>query len=200
MSAQEEQQVRGSQQRWIATEVCLPMTSTKKPFDPVVKIGLTVFVGGILLIAGGMFLSRPDRTIPPYSIGWQEDTIVAVHVPALTSDPEIETLIRRFRDVGVATHDFRTMKIRPTTPEDPNALYQEVTIYIFSNPRWTEPETLHRYVVKHEGEEEEAFRREFEQSVRGGLLYSHGTTTSWLGPIPDTTRPGKDQNHHEGSP
>ena len=69
----------------------------KKPFDPVVRIGLTVLLGGFTLIAGGMFLSRPDRTIPPFSIGSQEGTVVAVHVPAWTSDPDIETLIRRFR-------------------------------------------------------------------------------------------------------
>ena len=91
--------------------------SAKKPFDPVVKIGLTVLIGGFILIAGGMFLSRPDRTIPPYSNGWQEDKVVAVHVPAWTSDPEIETLIRRFQNVGLAQQDFRGMKIRPTTPE-----------------------------------------------------------------------------------
>ena len=168
--------------------------SAKKPFDPVVKIGLTVLIGGFILIAGGMFLSRPDRTIPPYSNGWQEDKVVAVHVPAWTSDPEIETLIHRFRDVGLTKHDFRAMKIRPTTPEDPNRLYQEVTIYIFSDPSWTYPDTLHRYLMKNGGEEEEKFRREFEQAVRGGFIYIRGKVKGWIGPIPDKSKPEKEQN------
>ena len=166
----------------------------KKPFDPVVKIGLTVLIGGFMLIAGGMFLSRPDRTIPPYSNGWQEDKVVAVHVPAWTSDPEIETLIRRFQNVGLAQHDFRAMKIRPTTPEYPNRLYQEVTIYIFSDSSWTHPDTLHRYLAKNEGEEEEKFRREFEQAARGVFIYIRGKSKGWLGPIPNKSKPEKEQN------
>lgn len=166
----------------------------KKPFDPVVKIGLTVLLGGFALIFGGMFLSRPDRSIPPYSNGWQEGTVVAVHVPAWTSDPEIKTLIHRFRDVGLAKHDFRSLKIRPTSPEDPNNLYQEVTIYIFADPSWTEPDTLHRYLMKNEGEEDAAFRREFEQSARGGFMYKKGKTKGWLGSIPDKSKPEEDQN------
>ena len=166
----------------------------KKPLDPVVKIGLSVLFGGFVLIFGGMYLSRPDRSIPAYSNGWQEGTVVAVHVPAWTSDPEIETLIRRFREVAMATHDLRTMKIRPTTPEYPNNLYQEVTIYIFSDPSWTEPDTLHRYMVKNESKEEESFRLEFEQSARGGFIYIQGKTKGWLGPIPDESKPEKEQN------
>jgi len=167
---------------------------TKKPLDPVVKIGLSILFGGFVLIFGGMYLSRPDRSIPAYSNGWQEGTVVAVHVPAWTSDPEIETLIRRFRKVALATHDLRTMKIRPTTPEDPNQLYEEVTIYIFSDPSWTHPDTLHRYLVKNEGKEEESFRVEFEKSARGGFIYIHGKTKGWLGPIPDKAKSAKDQN------
>ena len=163
----------------------------KKPLDPVVKIGLTVLIGGLMLIAVGMFLSRPDRTIPPFSIGWQEGTVVAVHVPAWTSDPEIETLIRRFRDVGLATHDFRSMKIRPTTPANSQNLYEEVILYIFSDPSWTEPDTLHRYLEKRKGQEEERFRRDFEQAARGGFMYQQGKTKGWLGPIPDPDNLGK---------
>jgi len=166
----------------------------KKPFDPVVKIGLTVLLGGFMLIAGGMFLSRPDRTIPPYSNGWQEDKVVAVHVPAWTSDPEIETLIRRFREVGLAQHDFRAMKIRPTTPEDPKRLYQEVTIYIFSDHSWTHPDSLHRYLMKKNSEEEEKFLREFEQSARGGFIYIRGKSKGWLGPIPNKSKSKIEQN------
>lgn len=159
----------------------------KKPVDPVVKIGLTVLIGGFTLIFGGMFLSRPDRSIPPFSNGAQEGTFVAVHVPAWTSDPEIETLIRRFREVGLTKHDFRVMKIRPTTPHDPAGLYQEVTIFIFADPNWTEPEILRRYVTRKDGEGEERFRQEFEQSARGGFTYIRGKTKGWLGPISGTT-------------
>ena len=161
----------------------------RTPFDPVVKIGLSVLIGGIALIAGGMFLSSPDRTIPPFSIGAQENAVVAVHVPAWTSDPEIESLIRRFRKVGVTRRDFRSLKVRPTTPDDPNTLYGEVILYIFSDPAWTERDVLHRYLAKHTGEREETFRRTFEQSARGGFLYGRGKIKGWLGPIPERSPP-----------
>ncbi len=160
----------------------------RPPLDPVVKIGLTVLIGGFALIAGGMFLSRPDRTIPPYSIGSQEGAVVAAHVPASTSDPAIETLIHRFRDVGVATRDFRLLKVRPTTPDNPNALYREVVLYIFSDPVWTQPDMLHRYLAGHDGEKEEAFRRAWEDAARGGFLYIRGRAKGWLGPIPNQAR------------
>ncbi len=174
----------------------------KKPFDPVVKIGLAVLLGGFTLIAVGMFLSRPDRTIPPFSIGGQEGAVVAVHVPSWTSDPEIENLLRRFRKIGRTTHDFRSLKVRPTTPEDPSTFYREVVLYIFSDPRWTEPETLHRYLAtlvpaepgNQALEEEETFRRQFEQSARGGFLYIQGNTKGWLGPIPEPSNPEQSQN------
>ena len=174
----------------------------KKPFDPVVKIGLTVLLGGLTLIGGGMFLSRPDRTIPPFSIGGQEGTVVAVHVPAWTSDPDIETLIRRFRKVGATHHDFRSMKVRPTTPDDPATLYREVVLYVFSDPHWTDPATLHRYLATRVSAdagnrlnaEEELFRREFERSARGGFIYSQGNTKGWLGPIPDPSTSEQRQN------
>ena len=185
------------------------------PLDPVVKIGLTVLIGGFMLIAAGMFLSRPDRTIPPYSIGSQEDVVVAVHVPASTSDPAIETLIRRFRAVGLATRDFRSLKVRPTTPGDPHALYREVVLYIFSDPVWTQPEMLHRYLAGRDPWSEPGaggppsvippppsvipadagiqFRRAWRDAARGGFLYSRGRTRGWLGPIPDPARPGHNQ-------
>lgn len=174
----------------------------KKPFDPVVKIGLTVLLGGLTLIAGGMFLSRPDRTIPPFSIGGQEGTVVAVHVPAWTSDPDIETLIRRFRKVGVTNHDFRSMKVRPTTPDDPATLYREVVLYVFSDPQWTEPETLRRYLAtrvsvdagQQLSVDEAAFHREFQRSARGGFIYSQGNTKGWLGPIPKPSISEEHQN------
>lgn len=159
-----------------------------------------MLLGGLTLIGGGMFLSRPDRTIPPFSIGSQEGTVVAVHVPAWTSDPDIETLIRRFRKVGATHHDFRSMKVRPTTPDDPATLYREVVLYVFSDPQWTEPETLRRYLATYAAAgnrpdtEEAAFRREFQRSARAGFIYSLGQTKGWLGPIPDPSTPEQRQN------
>ena len=161
-----------------------------------------MLLGGLTLIAGDMFLSRPDRTIPPFSIGGQEGAVVAVHVPAWTSDPDIETLIRRFRKVGLTDHDFRSMKVRPTSPDDPATLYREVVVYVFSDPQWTEPETLHRYLAtrapveagQQVGVEEAAFRREFQRSARAGFIYSLGRTKGWLGPIPDPSIPEQRQN------
>ena len=187
--------MRVSSRNWLP-QCRLPKVDSKlkparTPFDPVVKIGLSVLIGGITLIAGGMFLSRPDRTIPPFSIGAQENTVVAMHVPAWTSDPEIESLIRRFRKVGVTRRDFRSLKVRPTTPDDPNTLYREVILYIFSDPTWTERDVLHRYLAKHTGEKEEAFRRAFERSARGGFIYGRGKTKGWLGPIPGPSTPPK---------
>ncbi len=140
-----------------------------KKLDTVVKLGLGVFVGAFVLIWGGMFLTRPDRTIPPYSIGSQEGTAVAVHVPAWASDTEIETLIHRFQKVAHEGREFGRMKIRPTTDRDPAGRYQRITIYVFANDHWTEAEILHRYLVAEASRDptEQAFRAEFEKTVRG---------------------------------
>lgn len=54
---------------------------TPRKLDTVVKLGLGVFVGSFVLISVGMFLSRPDRSIPPYSVGSQEGTAVATCRP-----------------------------------------------------------------------------------------------------------------------
>lgn len=137
--------------------------------DTVVKLGLGVFVGSFVLIWGGMFLTRPDRTIPPYSIGSQEGTAVAVHVPSWTSDTGIETLIHRFQKVAHEGREFGLMKIRPTTKDDPAGRYQRVTIYIFANDHWAEPNVLHRYLSSEASGDatEQAFKAEFEKSVRG---------------------------------
>ena len=43
----------------------LPRSKPKKPLDTVVKLALGVLVMSFALIWGGMYLSRPDRTIPP---------------------------------------------------------------------------------------------------------------------------------------
>jgi hypothetical protein len=162
------------------------MKSKKKRLDPIVKMGLGILVLGFCLIAFGMYLSRPDRSIPPYSVGAQEGTLVALHLPSWTSDPEIETLIKRFGKVGQATRDFAQMKIRPTTPQNPEGRYQTIQIIIFSDPSWTEPETFHRYVVGETKElgipSDQAFRKQFEASVRGGYHADDTGQAGWIGP------------------
>lgn len=140
-----------------------------KKLDAVVKLGLLVFAGSFTLIWVGMYLTRPDRTIPPYSIGSQEGTAVAVHVPPWTSDAEIEALVHRFRKVAREGRDFGRMKIQPTTPGDPAGRYQRITVYIFADDHWAEPDMLHRYLVARASRDpaEQAFREEFERTVRG---------------------------------
>ncbi|MEE9172791.1 MAG: hypothetical protein V3U41_07790, partial [candidate division NC10 bacterium] len=66
------------------------MAQPRKKLDPIVRFGLGVFIGSFVLIFVGMVLVRPDRSIPPYSVGSQEGTMVAIHVPSRTSDAEIE--------------------------------------------------------------------------------------------------------------
>ncbi len=51
-----------------------------------------------------------------------------MHVPPWTSDAEIEALIERFREVGRETRNFGPMKIRPTTPGDPQGRYRRINI------------------------------------------------------------------------
>ncbi len=141
----------------------LPGSKPKKPLDTVVKMAIGVFVGSFALIWGGMYLSRPDRSIPPYSIGSQEETAVAIHVPPWTSDGEIETLIERFRKVGRETRNFGQMKVRPTTPDDPTERYRRLTIYIFSLDAWAEPVMLHKYLTG----EDRYVREGFQKALRG---------------------------------
>ena len=43
----------------------LPQSKPKKRLDTVVKLALGVVVMSFTMIWGGMYLSRPDRTIPP---------------------------------------------------------------------------------------------------------------------------------------
>ena len=154
-------------------------TRTKRPLDTVVKMALGVLFGSFALIWGGMFLSRPDRSIPPYSIGSQERTLVAVHVPSWTSDTEIQTLIERFRKVGGESRNFGAMKIHPTTPDDPLGRYQHIAIYIFTEEGWTEPEVLHKYVTG----EDVKVREGFEGSLRGFYRLDGLEEEGRLGPI-----------------
>ena len=159
------------------------MRSKKKRLDPIVKIGLSILIGGFCLIAFGMFLSRPDRTIPPFSVGAQEGTLVAVHLPSWTSDPEIESLIKRLGAVGQSSRNFGPMKIQPTTPQDPRGHYQALQVLIFSDPTWAEPDTLRRYIVgQADPSLDETFLREFEAAVRAGYRADESGQVGWIGP------------------
>jgi len=155
----------------------------KKPLDIIVKLALMVLFGSFGLIWGGMYLSRPDRSIPPYSVGSQEEAAVAVHVPAWTSDTEIEMLIERFRKVGRETRDFSRMKIRPTTPEDPQGRYRRMTIYIFTHEDWAEAEILHRYLAGDDREVQAGFRR----ALRGLYRLTEYEAEGRVGPLLDSS-------------
>ena len=154
-------------------------TVKKKKLDPVVRFGLGVFITSFALIFGGMFLMRPDRSIPPYTIGAQEGSHVAVNVPSWTNDGEIETLIRRFRKVGRETRDFGPLKIHPTTPGSPQGKYGVVTIYIFAEHKWTEPDVLHEYLAGSDSELRDDFRKE----VRGTYRLDGDGEEGRIGPL-----------------
>lgn len=156
-----------------------PTAAPKKKLDTVVKLALTVFFGSFGLIWGGMYLSRPDRSIPPYSIGSQEGTAVAVHVPPWTSDIEIETLIERFRKVGHESRNFGPMKIRPTTPDDPRGRYRRITIYVFTHDAWAEPDILHKFLTGEDREVREGFRR----ALRGFYRLTETEEEGRIGPL-----------------
>jgi hypothetical protein len=158
-----------------------PEPAKKKPLDTVVKLALMVLFGSFGLIWGGMYLSRPDRTIPPYSIGSQEGTAVAVHVPPWTSDTEIETLIERFRKVGQETRNFGPMKIRPTTPDDPGGRYRRMTIFIFTHDAWAEADILHKYLSGEDREVREGFRK----ALRGFYQLTESEEEGRIGPLVD---------------
>ncbi|HEV8540169.1 MAG TPA: hypothetical protein VGQ60_03310 [Nitrospiraceae bacterium] len=151
----------------------------KKKLDTLVKLALGVLFGSFLLIWVGMFLSRPDRSIPPYSVGAQEGTAVAVHVPPWTSDSAIETLVERFRTTGRTTRDFGKMKIRPTTPGDPAGPYRRLVIYIFTLDAWAEPEMLHKYMAG----DDPAIKAAFQNAVRGSYRLDGSEEEGRIGPI-----------------
>ena len=155
------------------------VSAKKKPLDTVVKMALGVFVGSFALIWGGMYLSRPDRSIPPYSIGSQEGSAVAVHVPHWTSDTEIETLLERFRKVGRESRNFGAMKIRPTTPVDPQGRYRRITIYIFTDDAWTEAPILHRYLTGEDRDVRDGFRK----ALRGFYELTESGEEGRIGPL-----------------
>ncbi|HEY5931426.1 MAG TPA: hypothetical protein VIT63_00830 [Nitrospira sp.] len=152
---------------------------TKKPLDIVVKFALAVFAGSFALIWGGMYLSRPDRSIPPYTVGSQSGHVVAAHVPRGTTDEEIESLVKRFRKVGHQTHDFARMKIYPTTPGDPGGPYRQIMIYVFDDHGWTDPETLAKFL-----EGDATAIQDYERFMRGYYRLQDQEEEGGLGSIP----------------
>lgn len=160
------------------------MPQEKKKLDHIVKFGLGVFFGAFALIFGGMFLTRPDRSIPPYSIGAQEGTAVAVHVPGYTTDAGLETLIYRFQKVA-REGELGRMKIQPTTPEDPVNRYRRITIYVFTHEAWAEPQMLRRYLAARQSDspDDRALREAFEKAVRGLYRRDESGEEGRLGPI-----------------
>ena len=152
---------------------------TKKPLDIVVKFALSVFVGSFALIWGGMYLSRPDRSIPPYTVGAQSGQIVTTDVPRGTTDEEIESLVKRFRKVGHQTHDFARMKIHPTTPGDTGGWYRQITIYVFDDHGWTDPEVLVKYLAG-----DATVINDYERHMRGYYRLQDQEEEGGVGPIP----------------
>ena len=157
----------------------LPKSKPKKRLDTVVKLALGVVIASFTMIWGGMYLSRPDRTIPPYSVGSQVGHIVAMHVPHDTTDQGIETLVKRFRKVGRLTHHFAKMKIQPTTPGDPAGWYRKVVVYVFDDDGWAEPEMLNKYLA---GDVEVV--RKYEKAMRGYYRLQDQEEEGGLGPMP----------------
>ena len=159
----------------------LPVSKPKKRLDMVVKLALGVLVMSFTLIWGGMYLSRPDRSIPPYSVGSQVGYIVAAHVPHDTTDQGIETLVKRFRKVGRQTHHFAKMKIQPTTPGDPGGWYRKIVVYVFDDYGWAEPEMLNKYLA---GDAEVV--KKYEKAMRGYYRLQDQEEEGGLGPMPKT--------------
>jgi hypothetical protein len=159
----------------------LPVSKPKKRLDMVVKLALGVLVMSFTLIWGGMYLSRPDRTIPPYSVGSQVGHIVAMHVPHDTTDQGIETLVKRFRKVGRLTHHFAKMKVQPTTPGDPGGWYRKIVVYVFDDYGWAEPEMLNKYLA---GDAEVVSK--YEKAMRGYYRLQDQEEEGGLGPMPKT--------------
>lgn len=156
-------------------------SKTKKPLDIVVKFALSVFVGSFALIWGGMYLSRPDRSIPPYTVGAQSGHLVTTDVPRGTTDEDIELLVKRFRKVNHEKHDFARMKIYPTTPGDPGGPYNQIVIYVFDDHGWTDPEVLAKYLA---GNTEVV--KEYERSMRGYYRVLDQEEEGGIGPLSKT--------------
>jgi len=158
--------------------------SQKKPLDIVVKLALGVLISGFALIWGGMYLSRPDRSIPPFSVGSQSGEVVMTHVPGGTTDQQIETLLQRFRKLGRQPDGLALLKkIQPTTPDNPGGRYQRVMLYVFDNADWTEPEVLTRFLAG-----EASVVKDIEHAVRGYYRREGLKEEGGVGPVP---KPGE---------
>lgn len=156
----------------------------KKPLDIVVKLALGVLISGFALIWGGMYLSRPDRSIPPFSVGSQSGEVVMTHVPGWTTDQQIETLLQRFRKLGRQPDGLALLKkIQPTTPDDPGGRYHRVMLYVFDNADWTEPEMLARFLAG-----EASVVKDVEHAVRGYYRLQGMEEEGGVGSIP---KPGE---------
>jgi len=165
------------------TNQALP-PSPKKPLDMVVKLALGVLIGGFCLIWGGMYLSRPDRTIPPFSVGSQSGEVVMTHVPGGTTDEQIGILLRRFRKLGRQKEGLASMKkIQPTTPGHPAGRYSRVMLYVFDNADWTDPEMLKRFLAG-----EASVVKDIEGAVRGYYRLQDQEEEAGVGPVP---KPGE---------
>lgn len=162
----------------ISTPIPPTGPKTKKPLDIVVKVALGVFVGSFALIWGGMYLSRPDRSIPPYTVGAQSGHIVTTDVPRGTTDEEIEALVKRFRKIAHQTHDFARMKIYPTTPGDPGGPYKQIMIYVFDDHGWTDPEVLAKYMAG-----DASVVKDYARAMRGYYRLQDQEEEGGIGPI-----------------
>jgi hypothetical protein len=126
-----------------------------------------------------MYLSRPDRSIPPYTVGSQVGHIVATHVPSDTTDQGIETLVKRFRKVGRQTHHFASMKIQPTTPGDPGGWYRRIVVYVFDDDGWAEAEMLKKYVAG-----DAVVAKNYKKAMRGYYRLQDQEEEGGMGPMP----------------
>lgn len=152
----------------------------KKPLDIVVKMAIGVLVCAFALIWGGMYLSRPDRSIPPFSVGSQAGEIVMTHVPGATTDQQIETLLRRFRRLGREKDGLAlTKKIQPTTPGDPAGRYQRVMLYVFDDADWTDPEVLRKFLAG-----DVSVVKDIGKAVRGYYRLDGLEEEGGVGPVP----------------
>ena len=73
------------------------------------------------------------------------------------------------------------MKIQPTTPQDPAGRYSRLTIYIFAEDAWTEPDVLHKYLAG----EDRTLRETFGRKVRGLNRLDGSAEEGRIGPLLD---------------
>jgi len=77
------------------------------------------------------------------------------------------------------------MKIRPTTPDNPQGNYHHITIYIFTHDAWAEAPILHQYLSGEDRDVWEGFRK----ALRGFYELTESQEEGRIGPLvegPDT--------------